>query len=92
VQYHPEYSFGDIAAVMRRLKAPSTEQGLFKGDTDHAAYVDELVALDRNPADTALGWRHGLSNAVTDFANRTRELKNWIERQVMPMRAKRGRA
>lgn len=92
VQYHPEYSFGDIAAVARRLKAPSIEQGLFKGDADHAAYVEELMALDRNPGDTALGWRHGLTNAVTDFAARTRELKNWLERQVTPMRVKRGRA
>ncbi|MBP6014686.1 MAG: type 1 glutamine amidotransferase [Alphaproteobacteria bacterium] len=91
VQYHPEYSFGDMAAVMKRLKQPMVEQGLFKGDADHASYVGELEALERNPKDSALAWRHGISAAVFDFDNRTRELKNWIERQVLPARSKRGR-
>jgi GMP synthase (glutamine-hydrolysing) len=67
------------------------EQGLFKGDADHAAHVEELEALERNPGDTSLAWRHGLSEAVTDPVHRTRELKNWIERLVLPTRSKRGR-
>jgi GMP synthase (glutamine-hydrolysing) len=92
VQYHPEYSFGDIAAVFKRLKTPAIEQGLFHGEVDHASYVRDLDALERNPKDEALAWRHGISAAVSDFASRTRELKNWIERQVLPMRSKRGRA
>jgi hypothetical protein len=33
----------------------------------------------------------GISEAVTDPAHRTRELKNWIERMVLPQRSKRGR-
>ena len=92
VQYHPEYSFGDIAAVLKRLKGPSLEQGLFHGDADHARYVGDLEALDKKPNDRALAWQHGITNAVSDFALRTRELKNWIERQVLPQRSKRGRA
>ncbi len=91
VQYHPEYSFADIAAVIKRLKAPSVEQGLFKGDGDHGAYVGQLEALERNSGDSALAWQMGVSDAVTDSAHRTRELKNWIERLVLPTRAKRGR-
>jgi GMP synthase (glutamine-hydrolysing) len=91
VQYHPEYSFADIAAVMRRLKGAAIEQGLFKGETDHASYVAELMAMEHGPNDSALAWRHGLSAAVSDFSMRTRELKNWIERLVMPARSKRGR-
>jgi GMP synthase (glutamine-hydrolysing) len=92
VQYHPEYSFGDIAAVMRRLKEPMVEQGLCHGDDDHARYVADLDALDRDPGDSALAWQHGITTAVSDFAVRTRELKNWIERQVLPARSRRGRA
>ena len=92
VQYHPEYSFGDIAAVMRRLKGPMIEQGLCHGDDDHARTVADLEALNRKPADSALAWQHGITTAVSDFAVRTRELKNWIERQVVPARSKRGRA
>lgn len=92
VQYHPEYSFSDIAIIMRRVKSPAIEQGLFKNEVDHAAYVRELEALERSPQDAALNWRHGISAAVSDFGLRTQELKNWIERQVLPMRSKRGRA
>ena len=92
VQYHPEYSFGDIAAVMRRLKGPMIEQGLCHGDDDHARYIADLDALNRKPGDSALAWQHGITKAVSDFAVRTRELKNWIERQVVPARSKRGRA
>jgi GMP synthase (glutamine-hydrolysing) len=91
VQYHPEYSFGDIASVFKRVKSAVIEQGLFHGEVDHASYVRELEALERNPKDGALTWRHGVSAAVSDFAQRTRELKNWIERQVLPARSKRGR-
>lgn len=92
VQYHPEYSFADIAAVFRRVKPAAIEQGLFRGEADHASYVAELEALERNPKDEALTWRHGLSDAVADFHLRTREIRNWIERQVLPTRSKRGRA
>ena len=91
MQYHPEYSFADIAAVVKRLKGPSVEQGLFRGDADHAAYVGGLEALERNSGDSAQAWQMGISEAVTDPAHRTRELKNWIERLVLPTRAKRGR-
>lgn len=91
VQYHPEYSFADIAAVMLRLKPSMVEQGLFKGDADHSGFLAELDALEKNPGDSSLAWRHGLSSAVSDFEMRTRELKNWIERLVLPTRAKRGR-
>jgi GMP synthase (glutamine-hydrolysing) len=92
VQYHPEYSFGDIAVITKRVKPMAIEQGLFKGDVDHANFVRELEALESNPKDSALTWRHGISSAVYDFGARTQELKNWIERYVLPTRSKRGRA
>lgn len=91
VQYHPEYSFADIAAVFRRMREACVAQGLFRGEADHAAHVAELEALEKNSGDTSLAWRHGISPAVTDEALRSRELKNWIERLVLPTRAKRGR-
>ena len=91
VQYHPEYAFADIAAVFRRMREPCVSQGLFRGEADHARHVEELEALERDPGDVALAWRHGISAAVTDEALRSRELKNWIERLVLPTRAKRGR-
>ena len=77
--------------VMLRLKPSMVEQGLFKGDADHSSFLAELDALEKNSGNSTLAWRHGLSSAVSDFSMRTRELKNWIERLVLPTRSKRGR-
>lgn len=90
-QYHPEYTFGEIAAVFKRLKPSLVAQGLFRGDDDHAAYVEEMEAFERDPNDRSRAWRHGAGASVLDPEQRTRELKNWISFQVLPTRSARGR-
>ncbi len=92
VQYHPEYDFAEIASVFRRYGAALFEQGLFRDEADKAGYVADLDALQKAPADPALVWRHGLDATVTDPAIRHRELKNWIEKAVLPAKSDRGRA
>ncbi len=91
VQYHPEYSFAEIAAVFARLKPALMEQGLFNSAADHTAYVDEMKAFARDPGDQARAWRHGVGAAVLDPALRTRELKNWLDHAVLPTRSRRGK-
>ena len=49
------------------------------------------VALDKNPQDKRLSWRHGIGKNVLDKKLRVSEVANWIEFQVLPMRVKRGR-
>ncbi|NWH07168.1 MAG: type 1 glutamine amidotransferase [Alphaproteobacteria bacterium] len=92
VQYHPEYTFGEIASVFRRYGKPLFEQGIFRTEEEKQAFVVDLATLEASPTDPALVWRFGLGPAVTDKALRTLEIRNWIEHAVKPAKSTRGRA
>jgi len=91
VQYHPEYPLREIAAIVRRIGSRLIEEGFFLDENDIKAFAGELDALDQNPADKRLAWRHGISKNVLDTRLRVSEVANWIEYHVLPKRAKRGR-
>jgi GMP synthase (glutamine-hydrolysing) len=84
VQYHPEYSFGEIAATARRYGAALIEEQLFADQAELEVFVAELGALMRDPCDRRLNWKHGLGPAMQREATRLAELRNWLERQVLP--------
>lgn len=91
VQYHPEYPLREIAAIVRRIGKRLIEEGFFLDTDDIKAFAADLDALDQNPADKRLAWRHGISKNVLDTRLRVSEVANWIEYHVLPKRAKRGR-
>jgi GMP synthase (glutamine-hydrolysing) len=91
VQYHPEYPLREVAAIVRRAGINLVHEGLF-ADTDALVRcAEELDALDRNPGDKTLAARHAIDGAVLDKATRVREVANWIEHRVLPLRTRRGR-
>ena len=90
-QYHPEYTFREIAAVFRRYGDILIKQGLFADEAEQAAYIADLDALNASPAPRPLVWKYGLDEAVLDPAVRSRELRNWIEQAVLPARSTPGR-
>jgi GMP synthase (glutamine-hydrolysing) len=91
VQYHPEYPLREVAAIVRRIGPRLIGEGFFLDEADIGTFAGNLDALDRNPADKRLSWRHGISQNVLDKRLRTGEVANWLEFQVLPTRAKRGR-
>jgi len=91
VQYHPEYPLREIAAIVRRIGSRLIEEGFFLDENDIKGFAGELDALDQNPADKRLAWRHGISKNVLETRLRVSEVANWIEYHVLPKRAKRGR-
>jgi len=91
VQYHPEYPLREIAAIVRRIGPRLIDEGFFRNESEIAVFAGDLDALDRNPADKRLSWRYGISKNVLDKKLRTGEVANWLEFQVLPTRAKRGR-
>ena len=91
VQYHPEYALAEIAAIVRRIGLRLIDEGFFLDTKEIANFADDLVTLDRNPAEKRLSWRYGISRNVLDKKLRTGEVANWLEYQVLPTRAKRGR-
>ncbi|MEX2034784.1 MAG: type 1 glutamine amidotransferase, partial [Xanthobacteraceae bacterium] len=91
VQYHPEYPLREIAAIVRRVGFRLIDEGFFLDTAEIATFAGDLDALDRNPADKRLSWRYGISRNVLDKKLRTGEVANWLQFQVLPTRAKRGR-
>ena len=91
VQYHPEYPLHELAVIVRRIGAQLIDEGFFADEQDLLGFAQDLDVLDRDPSTKRLAWRHGVSSNVLDKRLRTSEIANWIEFQVLPMRAKRGR-
>jgi GMP synthase (glutamine-hydrolysing) len=95
VQYHPEYDYRDIAAVAERYGRTLVEEGMFRDTAALAAYAAELRALQSNPGDPPLLWKHGLGRAMQSEQLRLLEIRNWLHAQVLPRAAARftqGRA
>jgi GMP synthase (glutamine-hydrolysing) len=91
VQYHPEYPLRELAAIVRRIGTRLIGEGFFADESDMKAFAQDLDLLDLDPACMRLAWRHGVSQNVLDKKLRVSEVANWVEFQVLPTRAKRGR-
>ena len=90
VQYHPEYSFADIAATAKRYAPVLLAEGLFADRAELDAWVTDALALERTPRDARLCWKHGLGPAMQDAGEKLAELRNWLQLQVLPRRQRRG--
>lgn len=90
VQYHPEYTFDEIAACAVRYGARLIEDGLFADPGELGSFVTDLRSLMRNPHDRRLAWKHGLGAAVQEESVKLAELRNWLEQQVLPYARRRG--
>jgi GMP synthase (glutamine-hydrolysing) len=91
VQYHPEYRLTEIALIVRRIGQKLISEGFFLNEADIETFASDLEALDKNPLDKRLAWRHGISKNILDRNLRVSEVANWVEFQVLPTRVKRGR-
>jgi GMP synthase (glutamine-hydrolysing) len=88
VQYHPEYDYRDIAAAAERYGATLVTEGMFPDAAALTAYAAELRALQMNPSDPTLLWKHGLGPALRNETLRLLEIRNWLESQVSPRTAR----
>jgi GMP synthase (glutamine-hydrolysing) len=79
VQYHPEYDFVDIAAAAERYGEILIGEGKFRDVPALAAFAGDLRALQTNPFDSALLWKHGLGPAMQTEALRLLEIHNWLK-------------
>ncbi len=83
VQYHPEYSVGEAAAMARRYAEVLIRDGLFKNQADLDAHTADLMTLHANPGDARLAWRFGVGEGITDLGIKLAEIRNWLDRQVL---------
>jgi GMP synthase (glutamine-hydrolysing) len=91
IQYHPEFTLREVGTILRRIAPLAMGEGFFRSEDDARAYADDLTALDADRSRADIAWRYALDAEVLDDARRMTELRNWIERQVKPASAARGR-
>lgn len=90
VQYHPEYDYLDLAAAAERYAETLVRDGLFSDGAALKHFVADLRRLQTHPADRPLLWKHGLGAAIATEPLRLAELRNWLEAEALPRRARRG--
>ena len=83
VQYHPEYTVAEIAAMARRYGEVLIRDGLVKDAAELEQLSADLVTLNEHPDDARLAWRFGVGPSVTDAGLRLAELRNWLDKQVL---------
>jgi GMP synthase (glutamine-hydrolysing) len=87
VQYHPEYDYADIAAAAERYGRTLVTEGMFPDLASLQTFAAELRALQADPAERTLLWKHGLGPAMRSEALRLAEIRNWLTHQVQPRAA-----
>lgn len=92
VQYHPEFSLAEVAAILGRMGDVLVTEGFAADRRAVEDHVRELGALDAQPARTDLAWKHGLDEQVLDPRLRLTEIANFLENRVRPEASRRGRA
>ncbi len=78
VQYHPEFSLFDMAAIYQRHHDTLLADGFVESSQALQTLVNDYLSLDRNPRQLNLNWRYGFDQWVLDFDARTLELRNWL--------------
>jgi GMP synthase (glutamine-hydrolysing) len=84
VQYHPEYDYLDLAATAERYGDTLVTEGMFRDRPALDAFAAELRALQKDPLDRTLLWKHALGPSVQTDALRLLEIRNWLNAQVLP--------
>lgn len=82
VQYHPEYDYIDIAAAAERYGDALVDDGTFRDAAALSMFANELRALQGNPADAPLLWKHGVGPAMRSESLRLVEIRNWLRFSV----------
>jgi len=91
VQYHPEYTFAEIAAVLERYGENLLADGFYASPAALATHAEDTRALGRDPSRRDLAWRLSVDQDVLDPMMRLSEIANWIKHQVRPAKSARVR-
>ena len=84
VQYHPEYDLPQMATLIDRYWDAMADQGFYVDQAAAQRHADLLRALHQNPSRTDIAWLLGMDEDILDRNVHTREIRNWVERIVVP--------
>jgi len=89
VQYHPEFDFGAVAAIIALRAQRHLDEGLARTPEEVDATVSDFRDLAQDPARKDLAWKYGLHDDVLDPQRRGAEFGNWLRAEVVPHAARR---
>lgn len=84
VQYHPEFDFAAVAAIIALRAQRHLDEGLALSEGDVAAIISDFRSFTQDAARKDLAWKYGLHADVLDPRVRTAEFGNWLRAKVLP--------
>jgi len=84
LQYHPEYDLHELARLTWCRLDKLVKLGFFRDRAAGEAYVALLETLHQDPGRKDIAWLLGIDEDVTNEDIRLAEVRNWIERLVIP--------
>jgi GMP synthase (glutamine-hydrolysing) len=84
VQYHPEYDLHELARLTFCRIDRLIKLGFFRDREAALAYVNLLEALHQDPTRKDIAWLLGVDEDVMNEDIRVAEVRNWIDRLVIP--------
>jgi len=84
VQYHPEFDFASVAAIIAIRAERHLDEGLALTHEEVDTIVSDYRALAQDAARKDLIWKYGLHADVLDPQVRTAEFGNWLRTKVLP--------
>ena len=84
VQYHPEYDLHELARLTHARIDRLVGMGFFADAEAAHDYVNKLEALHQDPSRRDIAWGLGIDDDVMNEDVRHVEVRNWIERLVLP--------
>jgi len=89
VQYHPEFDLFHMGRLAVMNSDLLLDGGFHLNLDDVHAHADMMETLHANPSRTDLAWKMGIDQDVLSDEYRTLEIKNWVERSVVPYKVSR---
>ncbi|HBS24744.1 MULTISPECIES: type 1 glutamine amidotransferase [Thalassospira] len=87
VQYHPEYTLAELAAIFRRYGQRLIDAGLFADQGALETMATNWMTLHQDPDRRDLAWQYGIDNDALRYERRLLELGNWLKYSVGKIRS-----
>jgi len=84
LQYHPEYNLHELARLTWCRIEKLVNLGFFRDREAAETYVDQLEVLHQDPSRKDIAWLLGIDEDVMNEDVRLAEVRNWIDRLVLP--------
>ena len=84
LQYHPEYDLHELARLTWCRIDKLVSLGFFADRAAGEDYVNRLETLHQDPSRKDIAWLLGIDDDVMNDDVRLVEVRNWIERLVLP--------